>query len=183
MLSNTLWLSITNIRRRGFQSLIFFILSLFISNSLFLIAISNSFLNITNISEIKQFIYTITLSALIVNILILIAISVLSLNQRKTEFNIFRIYGAKKIDILLLSLWEILILSFFGSLSGVVILILLIILKIVYLPLFFMNLTTIKFIKLIGIGGQTIFGVVLIELTITTLLLLFFLKGDIKSKL
>ena len=101
MLSNTLWLSITNIKRRRFQSLIFFILSLFISNSLFLIAISNSFLNLTNISEIKQFINTITLSALIVNILILVAISVLSINQRKAEFSTFRIYGAKKIDILL----------------------------------------------------------------------------------
>jgi len=183
MLSNTLWLSLININRRKFQSLIFFILALFIANSLFLINISNYFLNISNISEIKRFVYTVIFSALIINLLILIAVSIFSINQRKTEFGILRIYGAKKIDILLLSVWEILIISFAGALSGVLILIILIFVKIIYLPLFFEGVKTLKFIKLIGMGGQTIFGVILIELIITTIALLFYLKRDITDLL
>jgi ABC-type antimicrobial peptide transport system permease subunit len=179
MIGNLLWLAFIGIKRRKFFSTILFIMAFLVACSLFLINISQRLLRFPDIEEMRQFFYVIIYSVLVFSILIIAAISTVSTLLRRTEYSILRIYGARRADLLFLSVLESFILCFFGALGGVLLIIILISLKLLYLPYFFEGVRRVGLQKLFGIGGQTIFAVVLIEACISIILLLLLLRKDI----
>ncbi len=181
MIGNLIWLSLINIKRRIFGSILFFIMASFISNSLFLINISRNLLRFPDFTEMRQFFYNIIYSVLIVSIFIIAAISVFYISLRRSEYGIMRIYGARKTDILLLSVFEVFFISFTGAVAGILCILFLIYLKIIYLPYLFEGMKKLEFLQVMGIGGQTIFAVIIIETAITLILLVILLKNDINN--
>ena len=179
MIGNLLWLALINLKRRKLFSIILFIMAFLVACSLFLINISQRLLRFPDIEEMRQFFYIIIYSVLVFSILIIAAISTVSTLLRRTEYSIFRIFGARRADLLSLSVIESFILCFFGALGGVFFIILLISLKLLYLPYFFESAKRFGLEKLFGIGGQTIFAVVIIEICISVILLSFLLRKDI----
>jgi len=183
MFKNNLWLALTNIKRRKIASILFFTVAFFISHSIFLLNLSRRFLMFPEISGSKQFFFAIIITFLVLCILVLGVVAVLIIKVRKQELGIFRMLGARRTDVLVVSSLEILILSLCGAILGVVSIILLIITKVLYLPFFLEGMSGTRVIRFLATGGQTIFMVVLIEMVIYTILLYFFLKRDITELL
>jgi ABC-type antimicrobial peptide transport system permease subunit len=179
MFGNLLWLTLVSIKRKKLFSIILFIIALFVACSLFLINISRQLLRFPDIEEMRQFFYIIIYSVLVFSVLIIAAISTVSTLLRKTEYTILRINGARKSDLMFLSVLESSILCFFGALGGVFLIIILIYLKLLNLPYFFEGVKRVGLQKLIGMGGQTIFAVVLIEACISVILVSSLLRKDI----
>ncbi|MGQ9616961.1 MAG: FtsX-like permease family protein [Spirochaetota bacterium] len=183
MLKNNLWLALTNIKRKKIASILFFTVAFFISHSIFLLNISSKFIMFPEISGSRQFFLAIIITFLALCILVLGAVAVLLIKVRKHELGIFRMLGARRADVLVVSSLEILILSLSGSILGVVSIILLILLKVIYLPFFLQGMYGVRIMRFIATGGQTIFMVTLIEMAIYTILLYIFLKKDITDML
>ena len=181
MIGNILWLSLTNIERKKLGFILIFMMTSYTSSALFLINISRTLLWLPEINEIRRLFSTVVFSLLILSILLLAVVSFAFISIRKREFGILRIWGVRKVDILFLSSLEVLLVSFAGALTGLFCIILLILFDVLYLPSFFTGIKGARLIKLIGIGGQTVFGVVLLELTISSLRLLALLKNDIQD--
>jgi hypothetical protein len=121
------------------------------------------------------------LSTLLLSTLFLCGLSLLLINSRRQEIGILRIFGARKIDIIVLIATEVLLLSIFGALAGHLFIILLIIFDVIYIPTFIQGMGKVELIKLIGIGGQTIFLVALIEIAVSIILLSIYLRHDVKD--
>ncbi|MBA7635120.1 hypothetical protein ES703_42721 [subsurface metagenome] len=183
MFRNIVWLSIINIKRKRLNSILYFVMAFFISLTLFLVNISNSFLRFPDFKAIQTFFYIIIFSVLFICIILLAAVSILFIRMRAQELGILRMHGAQKSDILFLSSIEILFISSAGAFAGILCVTLLIISKILYLPYFLEGIKRIELIKLIGLGGQTISGVIIIELVITIIIVSFLLKNDIPDLL
>jgi len=179
MLGNSFWLAATNIRRKKFSSILFFVIAFFISQSLFLISLTRSFIRLSDFSDIRTFFSTVVLSVLVLSILLLIALTLLHMNSRKRELGIMRIFGARKSEILTIACLEIVLLSITGAAAGIACMVLLIKTNMLYLPHFFQGMARIDTFKLIGIAGQTIFLVALIEVLVSMLLLAILLHKDI----
>lgn len=179
MLGNNLWLAVTNIRRKKFGSILFFVIAFFISQSLFLISLTRSFITLSDFSDIRTFFSTIVLSVLVLSILLLIALTLLYMNSRRRELGILRIFGARKSEILTVACLEIVLLSITGAASGIACMMVLIKINVLYLPHFFQGMERIDTLKLIGVAGQTIFLVVLIEAVVSIILLAILLHRDI----
>jgi ABC-type antimicrobial peptide transport system permease subunit len=179
MIGNLLWLALVDINRKKLFSTILFIMALFVACSLFLINISRHLLRLPDVEEIRQFFYIIIYTVLVFSILIIGAISAVSTLLRRTEYTILRIFGARRADLLFLSVLESFIICFFGALGGVFLIIILISLKLLYLPYFFEGIRRIGVQKLLGLGGQTIFAVVLIAVCISFILVSSLLRKDI----
>ncbi|UCB45988.1 MAG: hypothetical protein JSV25_00760 [Spirochaetota bacterium] len=179
MIGNLLWLALVSIKRRKFFSTILFIMAFLVACSLFLINISQRLLRFPDIEEMRQFFYIIIYSVLVLSILIIAAISTVLALLRRTEYTILRIFGARRADLLSISVLESFILCFFGALGGVIFIFILISLKLIYLPYFFEGAKRFGLEKLIGIGGQTIFAVVILAVCISVVLLSFLLRKDI----
>jgi cell division protein FtsX len=179
MLSNNFWLAVTNIRRKKFSSVLFFVIAFFISQSLFLINLTRSFIRLSDFSDIRTFFSTVVLSVLVLSILLLIALTLLHMNSRKRELGIMRIFGAKKSEILTVACIEVALLSITGAAAGIVCTVLLIKTNVLYLPHFFQGMGRIDTLNLIGIAGQTIFLVALIEVIVSMILLAVLLFKDI----
>jgi ABC-type lipoprotein release transport system permease subunit len=179
MLGNNLWLAVTNIRRKKFGSILFFVIAFFISQSLFLISLTRSFITLSDFSDIRTFFSTIVLSVLVLSILLLIALTLLYMNSRKRELGILRIFGARKSEILTVACLEIVLLSITGATAGIACMVLLIKINVLYLPYFFQGMEHIDTLKLVGMAGQTIFLVVLIEVAVSIILLAILLHRDI----
>jgi predicted lysophospholipase L1 biosynthesis ABC-type transport system permease subunit len=141
--------------------------------------VSWNLLELPEFTDVKQFFYIISASALLLGLFLLFIVSVFFTNQRREEMGIMRIYGARKSDIMLQSSLEILFLSASGALSAIIAIILLILSRILYLPYFIEGLRSLKLIKLIGISGQTLFAVIIIEIVITASIVTNLLKKDI----
>jgi ABC-type antimicrobial peptide transport system permease subunit len=135
------------------------------------------------ISGSRQFFFAIIITFLALCILVLGAVAVLLIKVRKQELGIFRMLGARRADVLVVSSLEMLILSLSGAILGVVSIILFIIFKVLYLPFFLEGMSGARTIRFIATGGQTIFMVVLIEMAVYTILLSIFLKRDITEML
>lgn len=183
MFKNNLWLALTNIKRRKIASILFFAVAFFISHSVFLLNLSSKFLMFPEISGSRQFFFAIIITFLALCILVLGAVAVLLIKVRKQELGIFRMLGARRADVLVVSSLEMLILSLSGAILGVVSIILFIIFKVLYLPFFLEGMSGARTIRFIATGGQTIFMVVLIEMAVYTILLSIFLKRDITDML
>ncbi len=181
MSGNVLWLALTNIKRKKFGSITFFVIAFFIAQSIFLLNLSKSFIRLSDLSGITEFFRLLILSTLLLGTLLLCGLSLLLINSRKQEIGILRIFGAQKIDIIVLISTEVFLLSIFGALAGHLFIILLIIFDVIYLPTFIQEIGTVELIKLIGIGGQTIFFVALIEITVSIILLSIYLRHDVKD--
>lgn len=179
MLGNNLWLAVTNIRRKKFGSILFFVIAFFISQSLFLISLTRSFITLSDFSDIRTFFSTIVLSVLVLSILLLIALTLLYMNSRRRELGILRIFGARKSEILTVACLEIVLLSITGAASGIACMVFLIKINVLYLPHFFQGMERIDTLKLIGVAGQTIFLVALIEVAVSIILLAILLHRDI----
>ncbi len=179
MLGNNLWLAVTNIRRKKFGSILFFVIAFVISQSLFLISLTRSFITLSDFSDIRTFFSTIVLSVLVLSILLLIALTLLYMNSRRRELGILRIFGARKSEILTVACLEIVLLSITGAASGIACMVVLIKINVLYLPHFFQGMERIDTLKLIGVAGQTIFLVVLIEAVVSIILLAILLHRDI----
>jgi ABC-type antimicrobial peptide transport system permease subunit len=179
MLGNNLWLAVTNIRRKKFGSILFFVIAFFISQSLFLISLTRSFITLSDFSDIRTFFSTVVLSVLVLSILLLIALTLLYMNSRKRELGILRIFGARKSEILTVACLEIVLLSITGAAAGITCMVLLININVLYLPHFFQGMERIDTLKLVGMAGQTIFLVVLIEVAVSIILLAILLHRDI----
>jgi len=183
MFGNIAWLAFTNIRNKKIRSLLLFLLTFFITLSLFLVNISNSMLKLPDYRDIRQFFDVIIFSMFFLSIFLLATVSVLFILMRRNEIGILRIFGAKKVDVLLLLIFEMLYISLIGSLVAIIFLFILIFTRILYLPYFLEGLNDLRILKLIAIGGQTLFGVILMEMIITLILLSTFLKHDIPELL
>jgi len=181
MLRNFIWLAITHIKRKKLSSILFFIMAFFISQSIFLISLSRTFLTMSDYKDIRQFFYTVIVAALIISILLLGALSFIFMSSRRHELGIMRIFGARKSDILLSTTLEIFFLSSGGAVLGILCTISLIFFRVLYLPNFFKETIHLKLIKLIGIGGQAVFSVILLETIFSLLMLSFLLHNDIKE--
>jgi ABC-type lipoprotein release transport system permease subunit len=179
MLANNLWLAITNIKRKKFGSVLFFMVAFLIAQSLFLIALSRHFITLSDFSEIQSFFNTILYSILGLSSLLLIVLTLLYMNSRRQELGILRIFGAQKSEIILVTCLEIILLSMTGSLAGLGCVLLLIRTGLLYLPFFFLGMEQIDRIQLIGIGGRTVFIVALIEVLVSTVTLSLLLRKDI----
>jgi ABC-type lipoprotein release transport system permease subunit len=179
MLGNNLWVAATNIRRKKFGSILFFVIAFFISQSLFLISLTRSFITLSDFSDIRTFFSTVVLSVLVLSLLLLVALTLLYVNSRKRELGILRIFGARKSEILTVSCIEIILLSITGAAAGIACMVLLIKFNILYLPHFFQGMERIDTLKLIGTAGQTIFLVALIESMVSIILLSILLHRDI----
>lgn len=179
MFGNIVWLSLTNIKRNKFRTILFFLIAFFISHALFLINISKTFLKFPEFTDVKQFFYIIIFSVLLISVFILASVSILFIKLRREELGILRIFGARKADILFLSSLEIFFVSCTGALTGILSIILMILSRVLYLPYFLEGMKSLKLIKLIGIAGQTTFSVIIIELFITLILISTLLKNDI----
>ena len=179
MLGNNFWLAATNIKRKKFSSILFFVIAFFISQSLLLINLTRSFIRLSDFSDIRTFFSTIVLSVLVLSILLLVALTLLHMNSRKRELGIMRIFGARKSEILTVACLEVALLSITGAAAGIVCTILLIKTNVLYLPYFFEGMGRIDTVKLVGIAGQTIFLVALIEVLVTMILLSILLYKDI----
>ena len=90
-----------------------------------------------------------------------------------------RIFGARKSEILSAACLEIVLLSITGAAAGVACMVFLIKTNILYLPHFFQGMGRIDTLKLVGIAGQTIFLVALIEVIVSMFLLAILLQKDI----
>jgi predicted lysophospholipase L1 biosynthesis ABC-type transport system permease subunit len=176
MLGNNLWLALTNIKRKKFGSILFFAIAFFISQSIFFISISRSFIVLSDLSEIREFFNTIIVSVLVLSILLLVALTLLYMNSRRREFGILRIFGARKSEIMLVMCLEVLVLSITGAACGLACMLLLIKANVLYLPYFFHDFT-----QLIGIAGRTVFTVVLIEVIVSIIMLAALLHNDISK--
>ena len=179
MMGNNLWLAFTNIRRKKFGSILFFVIAFFISQSLFLIGLTRSFITLSDFSDIRTFFSTIVLSVLVLSILLLIGLTLLYMNSRRRELGILRIFGARKSEILNVACLEIFLLSITGAAIGIACMILLIKINVLYLPYFFQGIAGISMMKLVGVAGQTVFMVVLIEVVVSIILLSILLHRDI----
>ena len=179
MFWNIAYISLTNINRNKFRSILFFIITLFISHSLFLVNISRSFLLLPEFTDVKQFFFIVIYSVLFVSVFLLAAVSILFTKLRREELGILRIFGARKSDILFLSSLEIFFISCSGAVTGILSIILMIHFRVLYLPYFLEGMKSLKLVKLIGIAGQTTFGVVIIVLVIMLILMSTLLKNDI----
>jgi hypothetical protein len=179
MLGNNFWLAATNIKRKKFSSVLFFVIAFFISQSLFLINLTRSFIRLSDFSDIRTFFSTIVLSVLVLSILLLVALTLLHMNSRKRELGIMRIFGARKSEILTVASLEVALLSVTGAAAGIACMILLIKTNVLYLPHFFEGMGRIDTVKLVGIAGQTIFLVALIEVIVSMILLSILLYKDI----
>ena len=179
MFWNIAFISLTNIYRNKFRSILFFIITLFISHSLFLVNISRSFLGLPEFTDVKEFFFIVIYSVLFISIFLLAAVSILFTKLRREELGILRIFGARKADILFLSSLEILFISISGAVTGILTILLMIYLRILYLPYFLEGMKNLKLVKLVGVAGQTVFGVVLTVLVITLILMSTLLKNDI----
>lgn len=182
MFQNLLWLSLVNIRRKKLWFGLIFVLALFMTCSLFIISLWNSFLGIPA-RPVRQLMFTAFFSLLVLSVLILITISVIFLKFRKKELGILRLHGAKKTDILFLSSLEILLVSSAGALTGMVLVVIMVQLDLVQLPYLFENLDNTGLLRLIAIAGRSGSGVILTEIAITLVLHIFFLSRDIQDLL
>jgi hypothetical protein len=183
MFWNIVCLALINIKRKRLIFINYFVIAFFISQELFLINISTNLLRFPDFKAIQVFFYIIAFSVLFISIILLATTSTLFIRFRGQELGILRIHGVRKSDILFLSSLEIFFISLGGALAGTFCIILLILSKVLYLPYFFEGLKKLKLIKLIGLGGQTISGVVIIELIITTIIVSLLLKKDIPNLL
>jgi len=176
---NILWLAITNIRRKRVSSLLYFILAFVISQSLFLVSLSVVFLRLPEFNDIKRMFYTITFAVIVLIVLILGALSYLFLNIRRKELGILRMCGVRKSDLLMSAAIEIFFISLTGAVSGIICIVCIVLFKVLYLPFFFQNLIHSNLLILIGISGQTIFAVVILEITCSLVLISLILSKDI----
>ncbi len=183
MFWNILWLAFTNIKRRKLTFLNYFILAFFVSQSLFLINISTHLLKFPDFKAIQTFFYIIASSVLLISVILLATVSILFVRLRGQELGILRLHGTRRADILFLSSLEIMATSSTGALTGIMCIILLILSKVLYLPYFLEGLRKLRLMKLIGLGGQTIFGVVIIELMVILIVISLLLKKDIPNLL
>ncbi len=181
MFKNITWLALTNIRRKKTGSVLFFIIAFFISHSLFLIRLSNVYLSLPSFEDIRSFFYAVTISALILCILLLCGLAFLFIKTRSREMGIMRMYGARISDLLFLNTLEVFIISFAGGFFGIFTIILLISARALYIPYFFKNMELPAVLKLIGLGGQTLFLVVIVEVAVSLVLLVFLLLKDIRD--
>ncbi len=178
---NILWLALTNIRRKRVSSLLYFILAFVISQSLFLVSLSTAFLRIPEFNNIKKLFYTVTITFIILSVLILGVLSYLFLNTRRKELGILRICGVRKSDLLMSAALEIFFISLAGAVSGIICVVCIVLFKVIYLPLFFQNLTYPRLLMLVGISGQTVFAVVILEVTYSLILISLLLRNDING--
>ena len=183
MFWNVVWLAFINIKRRKLTFFNYFILAFFISQALFLMSISTELLRLPDFEAVQMFFYIIASSVILISVILLATISVLFIKMRGQELGILRLHGTRKSDILFLSSLEITIASCSGAVSGTMCIFFLILSKILYLPYFLEGLRSLELVKLIGLGGQTICGVILIELTVTLIFLSLLLKKDIPNLL
>jgi ABC-type antimicrobial peptide transport system permease subunit len=181
MPGHVLWLALTNIKRKKFGSITFFVTAFLIAQSIFLLNLSKSFLRLSDLTGITEFFSLLILSTLLLGVLFLCGFSLLLLNFRRQEIGILRTFGARKIDIIVLISTEVFLLSIFGALAGHLFIILLIVFDFIYLPTFIQGMGNVELIKLIGIGGQTIFLVALIEVAVSMVLLSIYLRHDVKN--
>jgi predicted lysophospholipase L1 biosynthesis ABC-type transport system permease subunit len=181
MTGNNLWLALTNIKRKKFGSILFYSIAFFISQSLFFISISRHFIVISDLNEIRDFFSTIIVSVLVLSILLLVALTLLYMNSRRRELVILRIFGARKSEIMVVTCLEVLMLSLSGAGCGLACMLLLIKMNILYLPHFFQGMQRIDRVRLLGIAGQTVFLVVLIEVIVSIIMLSALLRNDISK--
>ncbi len=178
---NILWLALTNIKRKRVSSLLYFILAFVISQSLFLVLLSAVFLRLPEFNDIKRLFYTVTVAVIILSMLILGVLSYLFLNTRRKELGILRICGVRKADLLMSAALEIFFISLAGAISGIICVVCIIFFRVIYLPLFFQNLTYSKLSLFAGISGQTVFAVVILEVTYSLILISLILRKDING--
>jgi hypothetical protein len=181
MIGNNIWLALTNIRRKKFGSVLFFTIAFFISQSIFFINLSNSFIRLSDLSDIREFFSTVIYSVLILSVLLLVALALLYMNSRREELGILRIFGARKVEIILVSCLEIVFLSFTGAAAGIACTLLLIRFNVLFIPHFFRGMGRVELVRLVGTAGQTVFLVVLIEVMVSIVLLSILLNNDIKK--
>jgi ABC-type antimicrobial peptide transport system permease subunit len=179
MFLNMIWLSLVNIKRRKLFSALLFTMAFLVACSLFLANLTHKLLSLPDITEFRQFFYTVLYSFLIASALILAAISAVSTNLRRGEYAILRIFGVQRSDIFLLAVFESFFLCVFGAVSGVLLVVLLILTKALYIPYFFEGIRRISLYRLIGIGGQAVLLSVLIEVVVSSILLFLILRKDI----
>ncbi len=179
VLSNILWLALTNIRRKRVSTLLYFILAFVISQLLFLVFLSTTFLRLPEFNDIKRLFYTVTAAIMFLSVLVLGVLSYLFLHTRRRELGILRICGIRKSDMLMAVSLEIFIISLAGAICGIFCIVCIILLRVVYLPLFFNNLTHSKLLTLAGISGQTVLAVVILEITFSLILISLLLRNDI----
>jgi hypothetical protein len=179
MFFNVVWLAVTNIKRRKLPFVNFFLIAFFISQALFLMSISTHLLRSPDFTAVQSFFYIIGTSVLLISIILLGTVSILFVKMRGRELCILRLQGTRKSDILFLSSLEISITACAGAVAGTLVILMLILSKVLYLPYFLEGLKTLRLVRLIGLGGQAICGVVLIELVVTVVTLALLLKRDI----
>ena len=178
MIGNILWCALTNIGRRRFGSILSFGTAFLVGGILFLGNIARSVLGFPALSDAKRLFLVLAFAALAICILLLAALAFFLTRTRGDELAIYRIHGAQRIDILILGAVETSIVSFTGSLGGVVFILLLILGHALALPSFFLGMRSLNLLKLIGIGGQAAFGVAVIAVIIGALLTASTLKRD-----
>lgn len=183
MLWNIIWLSYTGIRRKKTDSILYFIMAFFISQSLFLVRVSSVFIQLPENETMNNFFFIIIYSVLILCIILLTTVTVLFTHMHGPEYCILRLYGVRKSDILFISSLKIFTLSCGGALAGVFFIILMIKTKVLYLPYFFESMRKLELIKIVGFGGQTVSVVIIIELIVTVTVISLHLRKDIPQLL
>jgi ABC-type antimicrobial peptide transport system permease subunit len=179
MFLNIIWLSLVNIKRRPLFCVLLFTMAFLAACSLFLANLTHKLLSLPDTSEFRQFFYTVLYSVLVASALMLSAVSAVSTNLRREEYAILRIFGAQRSDIFLLAVFESFFLCFFGAISGILLVVLLILTKVLYIPYFFEGIKRVSLYRLIGIGGQAVLLSVLIEVVVSAVLLFLILRKDI----
>jgi len=172
MIKKIFWHSLVNIKRRASISTLFFIISFVISAQLFLIMLTSSFLTLPQYSGIKGFFYTTGLTSVILILITIPAVSLLYCKSRYQDYAVFKIFGIKKTDIVVLFSMEIFMLAISGALLGSITIMIFIAAKIIYLPDFLINIRHIWSHRLISIFIKSIFGV---SLTIVAISYVVFL--------
>ncbi len=183
MLWNIIWLSFTGIRRKKPDSILYFIMAFFISQSLFLVRLSSIFIQLPENETMNNFFFIIIYSVIILCIVLLTVVTVLFTHIHGAEYCVLRIYGVRRSDIIFISSLEIFALSCVGALTGTFCIILMIKTKVLYLPYFFESMRKLELIKIIGIGGQAVSGVIIIMLIITVIVVSLRLRKDIPQLL
>ena len=179
MFKKIIWLSLVNIKRRAAISSLFFILSFVVSAQLFLIMITSSFLTLPQITGIKGFFYTTGFTSIILILIIIPTVALLYCKSRYQDYMVYKIFGIKKKDIIILFLLEIFILSLLGAIIGGIIILLFISTNIIYLPDFLHNIKNMWSLKLISIMTKSIFGVSLTVVLLSSII--FLLKFNDKN--
>ncbi len=159
MLKKLIWFSTTTIKRNKTTALIFITLAFSVSAQLFLAIITFNLLNFPEVSGIKTFFLTSSITSIILLIALLPISVYFYYNSRRQYYNVFKIYGVQNTDIILTFTIEIFILTITGALIGVLLVIILIKTNIIFLPDFFSNIRKIYRFKLIKTAFQEIFGI------------------------